>query len=428
MRRRSTRPRDAWHAPPALLRAGRPSTTSTATTGPVRSTGGKYRTTLRSSGRCVQGAYSAGFDRREEYECRPSFTSRFSGLAVSVHGLGSEAHVVDKRANEPADDGQIPQPFQRSLPERNRQRNGRVTGQAVEFGAIAEREHRHDARAAHPGRIVHGGLAEARGLELRHALVGHLQHLVLGAKLQAGGGAGLDASGFQAHRDAIHAQRALVNFLGPGVEPGDVERAAGDAVPAPDAVLLLEIHQPVVVLHDRARRGTSLQASRIGAVHALVLAHQPVQPGAVLVLVELDQVPEVPRRLRHGLVGAHLNGRLRRQIVPLLAGDFAGLAADTRAGVNQLADDGRLANAGRRRGSGGNSSELKRFPWHGSPPPTPSPASRGSPCLPVRTSWGLRWSGSPDWPGSLSAPRGRGSPSGWGIRSGKPSCRPPSWA
>ena len=66
----------------------------------------------------------------------------------------------------------------------------------------------------------------------------------------------------------------------------------------------LKVDDAVGILHDRAVRRTRLQASGIGAVHALILAHQPLdRPVFALVLVELDQIPEVPARLRHRLVG-----------------------------------------------------------------------------------------------------------------------------
>ena len=53
-----------------------------------------------------------------------------------------------------------------------------------------------------------------------------------------------------------------------------------------------------------------------------------------LVLVELDQVPVIPRRLRHGLVGVVEDGLAERHVVPLQTGDFAGLAADTGGRVD----------------------------------------------------------------------------------------------
>ena len=50
-----------------------------------------------------------------------------------------------------------------------------------------------------------------------------------------------------------------------------------DAVAAADAVLVDEVDDAVRVLHDRAGRRAGLQAARIGAMHAAVLADQPFQ-------------------------------------------------------------------------------------------------------------------------------------------------------
>ena len=123
------------------------------------------------------------------------------------------------------------------------------------------------------------------------------------------------------------------------IELGNVERAAGDAISAADAVLLLEIDDAVGVLHDGAVGGAGAQAAGIGAVHALILAHQPHQRAVfALMLVELDQVPVIPPRLRHRLVGVVETLSPKRHIVPLHARHFARLAADAGRGVDQLAD------------------------------------------------------------------------------------------
>src|SRR5262249_35035119 len=53
---------------------------------------------------------------------------------------------------------------------------------------------------------------------------------------------------------------------------------------------------------------------------------------------ELDQVPVIPRRLRHGLVGVLKRGLAERQIVPLQARHLAGLAPDAGRRIDQLGD------------------------------------------------------------------------------------------
>ena len=75
-------------------------------------------------------------------------------------------------------------------------------------------------------------------------------------------------------------------------------------------------------------------------MHALVFAHQPHQRavGVRLVLVELDQIPVIPRGGWHRLVGIVESGLAERIFVPLDTGDLAGFAADASSDVDQLAN------------------------------------------------------------------------------------------
>src|SRR5262249_28951904 len=78
-------------------------------------------------------------------------------------------------------------------------------------------------------------------------------------------------------RNAIGAQAALVGLVIDLGDARDVERTALYAVAAADAVLVHEVDDAVGVLHDRARRRAGLEAARIRAVHAAVLADQPLE-------------------------------------------------------------------------------------------------------------------------------------------------------
>src|ERR1051325_4806248 len=146
--------------------------------------------------------------------------------------------------------------------------------------------------------------------------------------------------------DAVGAERALVDLLRPLVKFRDVEGAARDAVAAADAVLLLEVHDAVRVLNNRAVGRAGDEAAGLGAVHALGFAHEPHQRARVLVLDELDEVPVVPVGRGHRLVRV-VEGRLaERVVVPLDAGHLASLAADAGRHVYVLADlDGALRAA-----------------------------------------------------------------------------------
>src|SRR3954469_16249655 len=174
--------------------------------------------------------------------------------------------------------------------------------------------------------------------QLRRAFLRQGEHVDLGAELEAAGRARLDARGLQTLPDAVRTQRALVDFLGRGIEFRNIERASGYTVLTADAVFLVEVDDPVGVLDDRPLRGTGAEAARILAVHALVLAHRPHQRAVVArMLVELDQVPVVPRRRRHRLIRVVERRLAERHVVPFDTRDLAGFAADTRGRVDVLA-------------------------------------------------------------------------------------------
>src|ERR1051326_1287250 len=105
-------------------------------------------------------------------------------------------------------------------------------------------------------------------------------HVIFAAKMETSGRARLDARRFKPLAHAIRAQRAFINPLGLFIELRNIERAAGDAISASDAFILLKIEDAMGVLDNRAVSRTSLQTTRFGTVHALILAHQPHQ-GAV---------------------------------------------------------------------------------------------------------------------------------------------------
>ena len=201
-------------------------------------------------------------------------------------------------------------------------------------------QHIDDAGSAHACRIVDARLLDSVVLtKLLGASLREVHHVVLGSEVETAGGAGLDASRLQSLAHPVNAQRALEHLLGRGIELGNIERTSADTIAAANAILLLKINDAIGVLHDRAIGGTRLQASRIGAVHALVFAHEQRDAAVfALVLVELDEVPVIPRRFRHRLV-AVVEHRVGERIpVPLETCHFTGFAADARGGVNQFAD------------------------------------------------------------------------------------------
>ena len=72
-------------------------------------------------------------------------------------------------------------------------------------------------------------------------------------------------------------KRALVGLVVDLADARDVERASLDAIAAADAVLADEVDDAVGVLHDRAGCRARLEAARILAMHAAVLADQPFE-------------------------------------------------------------------------------------------------------------------------------------------------------
>src|ERR1041384_417949 len=211
---------------------------------------------------------------------------------------------------------------------------------SVEFRMLRVVQNVNYVRAADRLRIVHACIRESRHIaKLRRASFSQLFHLVFGAEVQTSGGTGFYTGGLEPGPNSIGAQRTLEDFLGRRVEFRNVERAARNTVLTADTVLLIEVDDAVGVLNNRAVSGTRAQAARIGAVHALVLAHEPHQ-GSVFtfVLVELDQVPVVPFGRGHRMVSI-IEGRLAERIgIPFDAGDLASLAADARRRIHELAD------------------------------------------------------------------------------------------
>src|SRR5882672_9580687 len=102
-------------------------------------------------------------------------------------------------------------------------------------------------------------------------------HVVLGAEDERARRTRLDAGRLETDGDAIGTQGAFVSLVVLLRNPRYVKRAARDAVAAADAILFVEVDDAVGVLDDRAGRGAGLQTARVLAVHAAVLADEPLQ-------------------------------------------------------------------------------------------------------------------------------------------------------
>ena len=150
--------------------------------------------------------------------------------------------------------------------------------------------------------------------------------------------------------DAVGAERAFVGFVIDLADAGDVEWTALHAIAAADAVLADEVDDAVGVLHDRPRRGAGLEATRILAMHAAVLADQPFEIALIVVpFGEAHQGPGVRVEIERIVVGSLETADLAAQVVPFHAGGLARLATDAAGDVDELGDLLLVpANGGRR--------------------------------------------------------------------------------
>ena len=163
-------------------------------------------------------------------------------------------------------------------------------------------------------------------------------HLLLGAEADAVRRARLGAGRLLADRHPVRAQRALVGLVVDLRDARDVERAPLHAVAAADAVLVHEVDDAVGVLHDGAGRRAGLEAARILAMHAAVLADQPLEVAGlgVLPLREAHEREHVGRQVVRIVVDPHVDAHLLAHVVPFQARRLAGLAADALRRVDQL--------------------------------------------------------------------------------------------
>src|SRR3569832_1850402 len=206
------------------------------------------------------------------------------------------------------------------------------------------------ARAAAAPRAAPRRIGVTALLEVGYAPFGMMDHVLLGAEDQRAGGTGLDAGRLQAHRHPVRAQRAFVGLAVLLRDARDVERTAGDAIAAADAVLLVEIHDAVRILDDGARRRAGLEAARVIAVHAAVLADQPFQTSLLhLHFGEAHHGPGLVGEVARVVVEADVGADLVAQVVPFHARRLAGLAADALGDGDQLGDVNGVAHTRRRR-------------------------------------------------------------------------------
>ena len=248
--------------------------------------------------------------------------------------MGNDANEAEQRKRA---ENWLEQPFPDGVAPWNR-RIFRQAAVALGIGGVVQNIN--DVRATDGLRIVDSGVLKPKVFfELFGPLVGDELHVIFAAKLQAARRTRLDARGLESLAHAIGAERALVNLLRHRVEARNLERAARDAKFTANAVFLIEVDDAIGVFDDGTVGRAGGETTWLGAVHALIFAHEPLDGAiGILVLIELDEIPEVVACLRHCLVSVVEECRRERHVVPFNAGNFAGLAPDARSRVDQLAD------------------------------------------------------------------------------------------
>src|SRR5882724_1415724 len=187
-------------------------------------------------------------------------------------------------------------------------------------------------RAVEPGTL----LAEA--VQLRNPGGRPLLELANRAELDRLGGTRLGAGRHHADLQPVVTQGALLGGPRDRVYIDHPKRTGGDAVATAVAGVGLDDDR-VELGPDDCAGGADLEATRVRAVFAHVAHHEPASAFAVFgeLLDELHVAPVNPVEPLGVVVAvaAHLMTAAigRRQLVPLLARDLAGLAADADDGV-----------------------------------------------------------------------------------------------
>ena len=199
---------------------------------------------------------------------------------------------------------------------------------SVKFRMFNVVEDIHNVRAADAGRIVKSGIGmSCMFAKLRRALLAKLLHIVFRSEVQTSRRTRFDASRFKPGADPVRTQSALMNLLRFRIKLRNIERAAGHAVLAADAIVLVKVDDAICILHDGAVSRTGAKTSRVGTMQAAILAHQPTESAVVgNMLIEADQVVIIPFQIWHGLVGIIKNRFPKRIAIPLKTSDFARFA------------------------------------------------------------------------------------------------------
>ena len=150
------------------------------------------------------------------------------------------------------------------------------------------------------------------------------------------GWARFNACGFKTSVYAVNAHITFVDFFRLFLKSWNIEGAAGNAVLATNALILIKVNNSVLILNNGAWRRTGVQTAWFLAVEARILLDEPLYLSIDLNFVKAHQEPCVRRQILVTLITPKVDGGLHLEIVPLLTGDFTALAADTTRNVDQF--------------------------------------------------------------------------------------------
>src|SRR5688572_11657615 len=176
-------------------------------------------------------------------------------------------------------------------------------------------------------------------MELLDALARALAQLAHRPELNRIGRTGLGARRLEAGLQPVVAQRALLRRVGNGIDVDHAERTRRYAGAAAVAGIGLN-HLSVELGADDGVGRTHLEAACLDAVLAYVAHHEPASVLAVFGEL-LDELPVAPvdavepARIVVAVAAQRVETAIGgRQLVPLLAGDLAGFAANADRGVS----------------------------------------------------------------------------------------------
>ena len=150
------------------------------------------------------------------------------------------------------------------------------------------------------------------------------------------GWARFNACGFKTSVYAVNAHITFVDFLGFLLKSWNIEGAAGNAVLATNALVLIKVNNSVLILNNGVRRRTGVQTTWLLAVKARILLNEPLYLSIDLNFVKAHQEPCVRRQILVTLITPKVGGRLHLEIVPLFTRNLTALAADTTRNINQF--------------------------------------------------------------------------------------------